>query len=202
MGAHIGLDKSGAASPDHCLNCLLQVGPITNVLQQREPGRGLMIDAADDDDPVTGKMRTFSKSHGAGHICNDCVTKVRLEAGMMADQFETADAILHYDDFARERDERNLGMRTEATFARDRHACIWRDLECCGDLGAGGIELRSRPFDVAAKRAKAICVDTWRHPYPQAEGVPQEWRNHSLLAMHGRKDRLIIIVTFCSTHQG
>lgn len=62
-------------------------------------------------------------------------------------------------------------MRPKAIF--DRGACAWRDLERGCNLGARGINPRSRPIDVAAECTKAIYVDAWLQPNPQTECSPK-----------------------------
>jgi hypothetical protein len=77
MGAHIGLNEGGAADRDHLLNRPLQFGPSVNALDQRAPGRRLLIDAAHDDHPMSGKSRAFGERTGAGQVRNDRVAKIR-----------------------------------------------------------------------------------------------------------------------------
>src|SRR3546814_2124334 len=106
----------------------------------------------------------------------------------MTDQFETADAIPHYDELAAERDEGNLGMRPEAAFAGQRDVDIGRGRECCGDLSPRRIELRTGSFDVTTEGAKAVGVDIRRRGDPQSQCPLQEGCDYPLLAVHRRED--------------
>ena len=87
----------------------------------------------------------------------------------MADQLKPRLAVDQHHEFARERRDRNIGVRPEAALARKADPGLRINLEYGFDLGAGGVELRSAARDLAAEGAEPVGVEPWGNPHGEAE---------------------------------
>jgi len=192
--AHVGLYKARAAHPDHLRDGIFEVLRVADILDQRASRRRLAVDGAHDDHAVLRELRAVREGAGRTHVRYNRVAEVRGRTRMMPDQFEAGGAVGENHDLTGEREEWNVGVRTETAFAGQRHLGVGRVCERRCDLGARRIELRAGPLDVPAKGAEAVGIDDLAHPDPPAQRALKQWSDHPLLAVHRREHRRLLPV--------
>ena len=112
----------------------------------------------------------------------------------MPNKFEAGTKITQYNNLTGERHKWNIGMWAEAAFTSHCDLGIGVGRERCRDFGAGCIELRTCPVDIAAEGAEAVGIDANADADAQAKRAIQQRRDHPLLAMHGREHRRFVSV--------
>ncbi len=188
MGPHVGLDVRGAANCDRSGNRRRQIRRSFDILFEEAIWRRRAIGTTNHDQAVFGKANAVGKLDGSFSALYRLVVKVRCQVRVVADYFQTGLAINQGHDFATQRREWKVRVRSETALACDADSSFMIVLERGRDLGAGGIELRAGAFYLPAEGSETIRIEVTGHTDIKPKSGLQKRFDDLLLAMHGREN--------------
>lgn len=194
MRAHVRLNKGCAAYIDHPRYSIFEVRRTPDILDERTGRHWSTVDNPHNDNAVVGEICGISESDCRTHVRNNCVAEVRGRSRIMPDEFEAGIIITQHDNLAGEGYKRDVVMWAEAAFTCYCDLSIGLGDERSCDLGAGGVELRARPFDIPAEGSEPISIDAIAHANAQTERAIQQRRDYLLFAMHCREHRQFALI--------
>jgi hypothetical protein len=134
VSAHVCLYECSAEQADGVPDRRLQSRSLRDILFKHQVRRRRFAPAPHDNEAVFRKFRAPREGHCLLHAPRRRVSEIRLQACVVAGQFQSGFAIDEENEFAPDRHKGNMRMRAETPLVRKADALRRRRMKNCGVL--------------------------------------------------------------------